>query len=1143
MKAAHIVLLCILLVASSPGLAKDVEVGPLPLRRAILPSEAWHDIPVRVPEAERGRATTWYGQYTIIDGEYYALAFAGKDNGCWTFDRGTGPANPPAPYIHDGEGWSVRDLTLDEATYFRLIDNTLDLGPGVPPPIISAAYTVWVGVDRPQADELCWDCGAGYGNRWCQRLVSEPLAYNGTGNVTLAFLYWSQAEPCFDGTQVYLKRQDGTELLLNPYPPGTCPDNPDYEGGTFTDSIGHYSDPVQYMRVILPSEIQGAQDIRIIFEFTSDIRVSDEDCFYDTIWGPFGVDDIQITGGGIEKWYSFEIGTLDGWTPEVCAPVGDFVGIANINGYMIPDPCCSLVDNILEMHEGVANAGTHPDKQHVMAYSPICLLGGASPKTIAMEFNIFAQLPINDGVFFRPGWLYYPWTCDVTGVIGWSDRVGQDSYEYLDGVSECITLHRPGTDVVFGVPVPTTSEMVVAIIEIISDCEAFGIPNCTGATNFSPIFDSLTVVTCDDAPIAPPIDHVTGSVFQDVGSFPSNLFDPMAPGPANVTFDLYGDTVPGTKPDRCGDSLVVVGPIPGIGVSERWQARLWWRVARRAPLQADNENGLPSRYTIWKERVSDGREIDRPIDPEFTSGCMDSVEIGGIYPLTYKFKSDFCEMDDDFRGEGDPETEMIWDDVLYPGSRIEYYITANYVSTPNELYYLPDISGGHYLEFEVLPGLRTAYDEDCGGTGFHFCVFQPATLYIDGFDLGNQHYIEQALYSILNGTTLDPNDEGREIPEDRNWDRYDYADASSNWNAPFVRGAVVWSNNGVTLSQILGYRTILLNTGTHGAGAMQDEDFQLFDQWLVVPYCDANIERQVFIMNGDNTGELLTTPGGTGPPIWGPVFLTTLGATLFCDGFNGVTGPPCGAVNTSDCVQWLPIGGGPFATTIDVSAYGNWCPELYTFNVFSLFAGGRGNRFYNAVVPPKTMSFAQVCNEDLTPVGNYRTVLDGVSWDHMTEESPPGTCPRTFTPITTAIEAELSAALRWGFDAATNTQIPTLTEAEELSNCQGTWPPPNGIEDRPSGAINRLYRSEPNPTRATAKIRFSMATEGHVKIELFDVHGRLVRTLVDEHRDAGVHTIAWDGKNNRGRQVVAGVYWSQMKAGSFVSKKNLVVLR
>ncbi len=40
-----------------------------------------------------------------------------------------------------------------------------------------------------------------------------------------------------------------------------------------------------------------------------------------------------------------------------------------------------------------------------------------------------------------------------------------------------------------------------------------------------------------------------------------------------------------------------------------------------------------------------------------------------------------------------------------PGSRIEYFFTSNYFATPNNLYYLPDTTGGNFFEFEVLPGV------------------------------------------------------------------------------------------------------------------------------------------------------------------------------------------------------------------------------------------------------------------------------------------------------------------------------------------------------------------------------------------------------------------------------------------------------
>ena len=81
----------------------------------------------------------------------------------WTFDRGIGPYGDPNR-IEGGEGWRAIDLTANEEALFRAIDGALDLGEGIAPPIITGPGSLWIGVDRPQADSLCWECGPGYGD-------------------------------------------------------------------------------------------------------------------------------------------------------------------------------------------------------------------------------------------------------------------------------------------------------------------------------------------------------------------------------------------------------------------------------------------------------------------------------------------------------------------------------------------------------------------------------------------------------------------------------------------------------------------------------------------------------------------------------------------------------------------------------------------------------------------------------------------------------------------------------------------------------------------------------------------------------------------------------------------------------------------
>jgi hypothetical protein len=1145
MKYPAVILMALLLMSSMPVRSKESTREPLPFH--LLPELLESRVDHHVGTSGNLRAdTVWFGGYQIINGDYYARsAVNDKQSVMWTFDRGQGPFNPPPPLIPSGEGFARRDLTRDASTYFRVIDVSVDLGHGVPAPIISGARSLWVGLDKPQADALCWSCGPGYGNAWCQRVVSPPLQYNGSGDIVLSFKYFQKSEPCYDGTQVYLRREDSSELLLNPYPSGACANNLAWDGG-FTDSIASYNSPATCSLTATHTDVGGAQDVRFIFEFRSDNSWSDEDGDFCTIWGPFAMDDFSVMGGGISFFEDWE-GGLNDWTPGLCSPVGDYIDVVDVGCYTILDPCaCRLQGSILEMHAGPCDQGFHPIGQHCWVESPIVDTGNSDVKSIFADFDAYAIIPLENGVLFRAGWMYYPLVCPATGQATWSGRVGTSSYGYGGADPFCASFRIGGTDT-DGIPVPSTARMVRLVLELMADCSAFAIDPCSGVTNQTPLFDNIAVGVTSGH-MAPIVSFDIGAQYQDVGSYLSTdpigsaRFDPRMPGPANVARD-FARNYP-TVPHYCGDSLVVSGPLPnGSDPNTKWEARMWWRVARRSPFNADRENGSKSRYKTWKNRVADGRAIDRPYKPQFTWGWMDSNQVG-LVTFCDRFVSCFREDDDDFMGEGREENEMIWDDILYPGSKIEYFITSDFKSTPGSLYYLPDTSGGNFLEFEVLPGVRVANVPGCGGTGFNYCAFHPSTLYIHvgGWPL----IVENALRTILDG--MDPCDdpEGCAIIGELSWDRYDYADASSSWNAPFARD-LSGSNNGMTLSQILGYRAILLDTGGGMAGVTEEVDYWLYDQWLRFPLCDGNSNRQMFIMNGIKAGELLMNPTWTQG--YGSGFLNnTLGAILQCDAFNGFSEDPACSPPTSDfCVRLLPVSGGSFSTELDIDAWGNYCPYNIGFNVYDPNGSGHGNRYYQTESGDKTGYYAQVTNQDLGPAGNYRTVLDGVDWALMTVRNPGGSgidvCPRDLPSVIAGALSEMGAALKWGFGASNYSGIPKLTSAKVLAGCEDTWDLPAEVRGSESPRVNRLFGNEPNPFNPRTSVRFSLANEGPVTIAVYDAGGRLVRTLQDGWMAAGPHALVWDGTRDGGAHVGSGVFWVQMKVGPFVSNKQLVMIR
>ena len=77
----------------------------------------------------------------------------------------------------------------------------------------------------------------------------------------------------------------------------------------------------------------------------------------------------------------------------------------------------------------------------------------------------------------------------------------------------------------------------------------------------------------------------------------------------------------------------------------------------------------------------------------------------------------------------------------------------------------------------------------------------------------------------------------------------------------------------------------------------------------------------------------------------------------------------------------------------------------------------------------------------------------------------------------------------------------------------------------------------------TARISFSVRDRGHVALRVFDVQGRLVRTLIDEVHEPGRYSAAWDGRNNRGRRVASGVYFYRITTPVWSQSRKMVILK
>jgi len=105
------------------------------------------------------------------------------------------------------------------------------------------------------------------------------------------------------------------------------------------------------------------------------------------------------------------------------------------------------------------------------------------------------------------------------------------------------------------------------------------------------------------------------------------------------------------------------------------------------------------------------------------------------------------------------------------------------------------------------------------------------------------------------------------------------------------------------------------------------------------------------------------------------------------------------------------------------------------------------------------------------------------------------------------------------------------------------------VLDQPVGAEpepfrNSLAQNHPNPFNPTTTITFTVREQGPVSLEVYNVAGQLVRTLVNDARAPGlVHTIDWNGRNNAGQQVSSGVYFYKLVAKGFTKTKKMVLLK
>ena len=101
------------------------------------------------------------------------------------------------------------------------------------------------------------------------------------------------------------------------------------------------------------------------------------------------------------------------------------------------------------------------------------------------------------------------------------------------------------------------------------------------------------------------------------------------------------------------------------------------------------------------------------------------------------------------------------------------------------------------------------------------------------------------------------------------------------------------------------------------------------------------------------------------------------------------------------------------------------------------------------------------------------------------------------------------------------------------------------IRDRDNTIPNEytLHQNYPNPFNPSTTLRYALPKQSEIKITIYDMIGRKVRTLVNSSQNAGYRSVIWDATDDNGKPVSAGIYLYQIQADEYINTKKMVLLK
>lgn len=125
-------------------------------------------------------------------------------------------------------------------------------------------------------------------------------------------------------------------------------------------------------------------------------------------------------------------------------------------------------------------------------------------------------------------------------------------------------------------------------------------------------------------------------------------------------------------------------------------------------------------------------------------------------------------------------------------------------------------------------------------------------------------------------------------------------------------------------------------------------------------------------------------------------------------------------------------------------------------------------------------------------------------------------------------------------------EVTNLTGFTAKTAWQFTITAPAGItvsENRTAPAQPCLWQNYPNPFNQQTTLRYNVPTASRVELQIFDITGRQVRTLIRKYESAGQHQVTWDGLDTHGRPAASGIYFYRLQVGDKQFLRSMVLIK